>query len=423
MVIAAAVILALTYAGVAFSRIPRVNIDRPTAAVAGGVLMLLVGVLSFDEGVRAVDFPTLGLLLGMMLLIVVLQRAGLFTLLVRRSVGIASSPGWLLVAVVVATAVASAFLVNDVVVLLFTPIIIATCLGARLNPVPYLVGEAMASNIGSTATVIGNPQNAFIGLASGVSFARFTAHLAPVAAASLLVLLAVLWVFYRKGLALSPSASTRTAVIAPAAGPEFPIDRRVLRRTIPILLAATGAFFLSSVLDWSLPVIALSAGVGAMLVSGMRPAEVLRGVDWVLLAFFGGLFVVIGGAHQAGVLDRPLSWLHLASDGGSIVSLHIFSALASQAVSNVPLTLMLAPLLRDIPGDVLWITLASAATLAGNATLVGAVANLIVAEGAERHGVRLRFMEFLRVGVVVTILTILLSSGLLLLQFHFGFLK
>ncbi len=155
----------------------------------------------------------------------------------------------------------------------------------------------------------------------------------------------------------------------------------------------------------------------------MRPSAVLRDVDWVLLAFFGGLFVVIGGAHQAGVLDRPLGWLHLGNNAGSILSIHLFSTVASQAVSNVPLTLVLAPLLHDIPGDTLWLSLASAAPLAGNATLIGAVANLIVAEGADRLGVRLGFLEFFKVGLVVTVLTIAASIAILLLEFRLGFLR
>ena len=177
----AAIILAMTYVGIAFTRLPRINIDRPAAALAGGLLMVLAGVLTFQQAVAAVDFNTLALLLGMMLLVVVLQRGGFFTLLAVRSVAVAASPAKLMLSVVVASAVCSAFLVNDVVVLLFTPVVIQACRIQRVNPVPYLIGEAMASNIGSTATIVGNPQNMLIGVVSGISFARFFAYLAPVA--------------------------------------------------------------------------------------------------------------------------------------------------------------------------------------------------------------------------------------------------
>lgn len=194
----AAIILILTYIGIAFTRLPWVNVDRSSAAFTGGVLMVLFGVLTFDEAVRAVDFNTITLLLGMMVLVAALKEVGFFDLLAAKSLSLARTPRRLLLLVIIATAVSSAFLVNDTVVLLFTPIVIHVCRHRRVNPVPYLIAEAMASNIGSTATIVGNPQNMLIGITSGISFARFFLYLLPVSVVSTVALILIMYAFYRK---------------------------------------------------------------------------------------------------------------------------------------------------------------------------------------------------------------------------------
>lgn len=191
--IAAAVILILTYVGVAITRLPWVNIDRPSAAFTGVVLMVVFGVLTFEEAVSAIDFNTIALLLGMMTLVAALKAVGFFGLLASKSLSLARTPRRLLLLVILATAVSSAFLVNDAVVLLFTPIVIQACRARKVNPVPYLIAEAMASNIGSAATIVGNPQNMLIGITSGISFARFFLHLLPVSVVSIAVLVLVMY--------------------------------------------------------------------------------------------------------------------------------------------------------------------------------------------------------------------------------------
>lgn len=412
----ASVILVLTYIGVAFTRLPRVNIDRPSAAFTGAVLMVLFGVLTFPQAIAAIDFNTIALLLGMMVLLSALRLSGFFSLLAQRSLAFASTPTRLLVVVALATGVCSAFLVNDVVVLLFTPMIILACRALVVNPLPFLLTEAMASNIGSTATIVGNPQNMLIGIRSGISFSRFFAHLAPLAAVSLALLILVVWLFYRRQFrAWRPGAR--------AALPSDPIDARSLRILVPILAAALALFFLSSFIGVQVPLIALAVGAAVLLLGRMRPSEVIRGVDWVLLLFFAGLFIVIEGARQAGVLDFMLRRIDLAPDLGGVVSVNVFSALISQIVSNVPLTILVIPLIQPVPGDILWLSLAAGSTLGGNATLIGAVANIIVAEGAAREGVTVPFLEFLKVGLVVTVLTVALAIAGLALQLQLGLVR
>lgn len=421
----AAIILALTYIGIISTRLPVVNIDRPAAAIIGGLLIVLLGVLTPAEAVAAIDLNTLALLFGMMLLLAALQRAGLFTQLAARSVAISKKPWQLLFLVIATTAIGSAFLVNDVVVLLFTPIVVQACLLLRTNPIPYLIAEAMASNIGSVATMVGNPQNMIIGVSSGISFTHFLLYLLPVALVSSLILIGVIYLFYRHQMseALHPEPIQHRTLTVVTEHRTPAAQQRLLAWITPILVLTILGFFLSKVIGLSVPMVAMMGGIAAVLFSGIKPSRLFQNVDWSLLLFFTGLFVVIGGAQHAGVLDVLLKHFQIEPDVSGIISLHVFSVLGSQIVSNVPLTMLVVPLLRQVPGDTLWVSLAAGSTLGGNATLIGALANIIVVEQAYRHGVRLGWWEFTRVGLVVTALTIAASVGILVLEFHLGFLR
>ena len=421
----AGVILLLTYIGIAFTRLPKINVDRPMAAFLGGIAMVAFGVLSPEQAASAIDFNTIALLVGMMLLVSVLQRQGFFTVMAHRALSVGRTPRRLLIVITVTTAVASAFLVNDAVVLLFTPVVIRACHLMRVNPIPYLLTEAMASNIGSTATIVGNPQNMLIGIASGIPFARFFAYLLPVAVLSTVVLIVIVYVFYRRD--LRADAAKQAPAIADAAiglvSERY--TSRQLRWSLVVVAGAVVLFFTSSLLGLKVPLIALVAGAVAILIARSKPSSVFRGVDWVLLVFFAGLFVVIGGARQSGLLNALLSQEQMlfTPDVSGIISLSVFSATISQLVSNVPLTMLVIPLIKDIQGDTLWVTLAASSTLGGNATLIGAVANIIVAEVAARDGVEVRFGEFLRVGLPVTAATLALAVGVLVVEFQMGWLR
>lgn len=421
----AVVVLALTYAGLIFTRLPHINIDRPAAALTGALLMVLLGVLTTQQAIASIDFNTIVLLLGMMLLIAALQRAGFFTLIAAQSIALATSPRQLLVLVVIATSLGSAFLVNDVVVLLFTPVVIRACQMLKINPIPYLIAEAMASNIGSVATIVGNPQNMLIGVSSGISFSRFMLYLLPVALISMLLLIAIIILFYRRQMKepFTPEPINRQTLMI-FTGQHLPAaQKRMLTWILPILFLTILGFFFNHITGLSIPMIAIMGGLAAVLFSGVKPSRLVQGVDWSLLLFFAGLFIVIGGAQHAGILDIFTRHFRLNSDASGILSMHLLSTLVSQVVSNVPLTMLVIPLIRDIPGDVLWISLASGSTLGGNATIIGAVANIIVVEQAYRQGVKVGWWEFTRVGLIVTALTVAASTGILMLEFYLGFLK
>jgi Na+/H+ antiporter NhaD/arsenite permease-like protein len=412
----ATTILALTYIGVAITRLPRINVDRPSAAFSGAVLMVLFGVLSFDAAVRAIDFHIIALLLGMMMLVAALERAGFFVQVARRLLSVGTTPFRLLVVVVAGTGVLSALLVNDTVVLFLTPVVIQACRMLRANPVPYLLAEAMASNIGSTATIVGNPQNMLIGITSGITFTRFFLHLAPVAIAGCLALIAIVWLAYRREFS---QAFDRQEELLRAGCQDQTTGNRWIWL---ILVLVIGAFFLSSTLRIDVSLIALVTGAAVLLISHARPSEVIARVDWVLLLFFVGLFVVIGGAREAGVMDVMLRMVSVTPDLPGIISLHLASAIISQLVSNVPLTMLVIPIIEGTPGNLLWLSLAAGATLGGNATLIGAVANIIVVERASREGVIVSFGEFLKVGVWVTLATLAISVGILALEWQLGLL-
>jgi Na+/H+ antiporter NhaD/arsenite permease-like protein len=425
MMIIAAVILVLTYIGVSFTQLPHINIDRPAAALTGALLMVLAGVLTFNQAIESIDFHTITLLLGMMLLMAALQQADFFNVMAARSIALASKPWQLLLAVVLVTAVGSAFMVNDVVVLLFTPVVIAACRLLDRNPSPYLIAEAMASNIGSVATEIGNPQNMLIGVTSGISFIHFMLYLLPVAVISTIILLVTVFIFYRKHIQVDFQAEKlRHQTLSVMAGQPTPAARKkLLMFTLPVFGLTVVCLFLSSFFGVTVSIIAMAGGVAAILFSGIRPSKLIKTIDWSLLLFFCGLFIVIGGAQQAGVLNVFMNTLCVQNDIAGIVSVNVFSALVSQVVSNVPLTMLVIPLIKNIPGDVLWISLAAGSTLGGNATIIGAVANIIVVEQAYSQGIKLGWWEFSKVGIVVTVLTIAASIGILSLEFSLGLLR
>ena len=421
----AAVILVLTYLGISFTRLPHINIDRPAAALTGALLMVLCGVLSFNQAIAAIDFHTITLLLGMMLLMAALQQADFFNVLAARSIALAGKPWQLLLAVTLVTAIGSAFMVNDVVVLLFTPVVVAACRLLDRDPVPYLVTEAMAANIGSVATQIGNPQNMLIGVTSGIPFTRFLLYLLPVAIVCTLILFITVLVFYRKQMKEGFQAEKlKHQTLSVMSGqPAAAARNRLLAFTLPIFALTMAGLFISGIAGVTVSIVAMAGGVAAVLFSGIRPSRLIQSVDWSLLLFFCGLFIVIGGAQQAGVLDIFMNNLNVQNNIAGMVSMQVFSAAVSQVVSNVPLTMLVIPLIKNIPGDVLWISLAAGSTLGGNATIIGAVANIIVVEQAYSRGVKVGWWEFSRVGLVVTALTIAASIGILSLEYTLGFLR
>lgn len=403
----ALIIFVITYTGIIFTRLPKVNIDRPSAAFFGAVAMILFGVLTFDEAVDAVDFDTIALLLGMMIVIATLQLDGFFSFIASKTIAYAANQWRLLIIITFFSGIASAFLVNDAVVLLFTPVIIMICRNSKLNPVPYLIAEILAANAGSVMAITGNPQNMLIGVNSGIGYAEFLLKLAPVSLMSMLVIVWVIrWVY-------PTTFRNKQSIIYQNQGFEY--HYASMKFSVPVFLLVILLFFLGSTLNLSIPLIALIGGSLILLLGRIKPSRVIEKVDWVLLLFFASLFIVVEGLEKSGLLIRYIDANLFSDDLKGIGAIHGISLLLVQVVSNVPFTVVMVPFMKAADSELLWLTLASASTLAGNATIIGAIANLIVIEVAEREGIKIGFFEFLKPGIIVTLLSFVVSIAVLYL--------
>lgn len=413
----ALIIFIVTYIGIIFTRLPKVNIDRPSAAFFGAVAMVFFGVITFDEAIRSIDFNTIALLLGMMIIISTLELDGFFIWIATRTMAVADTPFKLLAVLTLTTGIASAFLVNDAVVLLFTPVIIGICRSLKLNPVPFLIAEILSSNIGSAMTITGNPQNMLIGINSGISYGHFLLYLLPVSLTGMAVIVYfVKWYYPTVITAQFPEKDKKIEADAISNETGTTFNYRSMRFSVPIFILVIILFFLSRPLHLSIPLIALLGASLILLLGRIKPSAVIRQVDWVLLLFFASLFIVVYGVEKAGLMEYLLNQVHLAENSTGLAGIHLISLVMSQIVSNVPFTVVMLPLMKTANSEMLWLALASASTLAGNATIIGAMANLIVIESAASKGIKIRFMEFFRIGIVVTLISMALSFGIIFLE-------
>jgi Na+/H+ antiporter NhaD/arsenite permease-like protein len=395
--LAAILIFALTYLVLAFGRLPGFRVDRTGAAIIGASLMVAVNALTLQQAQQAINFDTIILLFGMMIVVANLQLSGFFALVAERVVELAHRPLVLLIAIVGVAGFFSAFFVNDTMCLVLTPLVLEITETLRRNPVPYLLAVAMASNIGSVATITGNPQNMMIGSFSGISYRQFLACLAPVALAGLVLAVLVIFLIYR-----SEFASRQRVNVAQR---PVRVDRWLMWKSIIASLAMLIMFFAG----WPVPKVAVVAAALLLITRRVNPEKIYRGIDWSLLVMFAGLFVVIAGVEKTSLqqdLAAVASQIHL----DNIFILSGFSAVLSNLVSNVPAVLVFKPLAGHLATPTqAWLTLAMSSTLAGNLTVVGSVANLIVIQQARRK-VKIGFWEYFRVGAPLAILTILLGA-------------
>jgi Na+/H+ antiporter NhaD/arsenite permease-like protein len=390
-------IFGLTYLALALGKVPGLRIDRAGIALVGAAAMLACGVLSMRDAAKAVDYETIVLLFGMMVVVSYLRMAGFFALATERIAARFSGPLTLLAVTIALSGVLSAFLVNDVVCVALTPLVLHLCRRLRRPPVPYLVGLATASNLGSVATITGNPQNIIIGSLSQISYLRFAARLAPVALIGLALNFAVVALVYRKTLVEAGGD--------PVLSDELPrprVHRGLLTKSIAVTLVTVGLFFAGE----PIALVALIAA-GVLMLDRVRPEKVYESVDWPLLIMFAGLFVVVHAFEANVVQTWGLERQHALLES-PVVMVSGLSLLLSNLVSNVPAVLLFKPLMEVMPQkELAWLALAMSSTLAGNLTVLGSVANLIVVENARRAGTELGFLEYLRVGVPLTVLTTL----------------
>ncbi|MGH7169612.1 MAG: anion transporter [Gemmataceae bacterium] len=420
------IIFILTYAGLALGKIPGLRMDRAGIALVGATLMLVTGILTLQEAVspQSIDYETLILLLGMMIVVGCLRLSGFFRLLAHGCLDRIETPRGLLAVTILLSGVLSAFLVNDIVCLALTPLVLHLARRLRFHPVPHLIGLATASNIGSTATITGNPQNMIIGIQSHIAYLRFAAKLFPLAALGLILNYLVIAFIYRKSLTPpkmvdSPSRDRKGAVAPPLPNGRGSAVRRahlwLLGKSVLAAIVAVILFFVLP--SQYLPIIALGAAAFLLVGRIVHPEKIYRQIDWSLLVMFAGLFVVVH-AFQIHVVQLwgidGWTWLL----GHPVDLLSGVSAALSNLVSNVPAVLLFEPVMKAMPPtsqETAWLSLAMSSTLAGNLTVLGSVANLIVVENARRESVTVSFWEYCKVGVPLTFLT--LALGIAWLKF------
>ncbi len=401
-----AVCFSLTYLGLALGNLPGLRMDRAGIALVGATLMMVCGAISFDEASRAIDYGTIALLFGMMVVVAFLRLAGFFERLARWALSKVATPRGLLAATILLSGGLSAFLVNDIVCLALAPLVIQLARRLKFHPLPHLIGLATAANIGSSATITGNPQNMIIGSLSRIPYWRFALRLAPVSLVGLAINFAIVAIVYRK-LLVAPVASPADDRAADhfARDPHARhfVFRWLLGKSVVVTLAAVALFFAG------LPIALVALGAAAVLLLGrVRPEKIFAQVDWTLLVMFTGLFVVVH-AFAANVVSHwgIEKWDAVLAHPVGVLS--IAATALSNLVSNVPAVLLFKPIIPAMPAvsqETAWLALAMSSTLAGNLTLLGSVANLIVAETARREGVRITFWEYLRVGLPLTAITL-----------------
>jgi Na+/H+ antiporter NhaD/arsenite permease-like protein len=372
---------------------PLFRIDRSGAAVIGALLMIVAGVLTPDEAYRAVDYGTIVLLFGMMILIAHLRLARFFRTVARWVLVRLHHPGVMLAAVVAVAGILSALFVNDTICLVLTPILIEIARARGHRPLPYLLALATASNIGSVATITGNPQNMLIGSVSRLPFATFSRELAPVAAAGLAMDAALLWLLFRHELQPTPFEDA-------GRGPR-PIHRSLMAKG----LLVAGGVFGALLAGFDPPLVSGAAAAILLITRRVNPEKVYRQIDWGLLMLFIGLFIVVAGVERAG-WDRVFFEALRPVGLETVWGLSLVSAVLSNLISNVPAVMVFVRIVPDLPDPATaWLALAMSSTLAGNLTLLGSIANLIVLEGARRQGVALTFTDYLKVGAPITFAT------------------
>ncbi len=399
-------IFLLSYALIASRRLTLLPIGRPAGALLGAFLMVAAGALTPEESYRAIDGNTILLLFSTMVLTVYLEDAGFFEWLAGKVLSWCKRPVTLLLAVSLLSGFLSAFLVNDTVCIFLTPVVITLCTRAALPLGPYLIALATSANIGSAATLVGNPQNMIIASQSHIPFSRFLAVAGPAALAGLLLNCTLLWLYYRRGL-------SSCVVLQPPVETGSP-RQSGLYRVLAVTAGVIAGFFAGFHLSYT----ALAGVMVLVLMERKDPRETFARVDWALLIFFCCLFMIMAGLAKTGVVDRYwATWAgHMSFASGEGLTLFTaFMTIGSNLLSNVPMVLFTGPHLSELGNSEMgWVLLAYITTVAGNLTLLGSVANIIVAERARQY-YPLEFREYLRFGFPSTLMV--LSVGVALIRY------
>lgn len=399
------------------------KLHRSLAAITGAMIVLALHVMPFDAAMEHIDFNTLGVLLGMMLFVSVVKLSGVFEFLAIKCARLAKGDPWkIMLLFVLLTAVLSAFLDNVTTVLLIGPMTLTVCKLLDVNPIPFFMTEILASNIGGTATLIGDPPNIMIGSAAGYSFFDFILYDAPAVAIILVAILGVFYALYGRKMNVDDEHKTRIMELDEHAQIK---NRRLLKQSVVMTALVVVGFMAHGALGLESCIIALSAAGIIMLISGESIEEALSNVEWTTLSFFAGLFVIVGALAETGVIGMLANGLIDATGGNVFITMLVLligSAVISSFLDNIPFVATMIPILLAMEStgmDVtpLWWAVSLGACLGGNGTLIGASANVVLSDISKKHGHEITFAKFFKTGFPIMLLTILIAGVYLVVRF------
>ncbi len=418
-------IIALSVFSGVYALIMSEKIHRTVAAMVGASVIMVLNIVPWDKIPKYLDLGTILLLAGMMTVVNIARDSGLFEYIAIKTAKLSKGdPMKVLLLFSVITALVSAFLDNVTTVLLLTPMLIYITRQMDVNPVPFLLAEVFASNIGGTATLIGDPPNIMIGSAAGLSFNDFITNMAPIAFLDLFVTVGIIYLAYRSAMNAHSNRSEAITRSIMSLNEEDAIKDRVLfRKSVVMIAAIIVAFFFHDRLGLQPAVIALTGASILLLWSGASPEYALEKVEWATLFFFGGLFIIVGSLVETGAIDQLADWMlgYVHTEGQAVLLISWFSAFSSAIVDNIPFTATMIPLIKAMGNSMstypLWWALSLGACLGGNGTAIGASANVVVVGMAYREGIRITFGDFLKVGMVIMVATVGLGSALIWLRY------
>ncbi len=404
------------------------KVHRAIAALLGGMLLILAGVLGQEKAIEHIDWNTLGLLIGMMIVVGITRRTGVFQYLALKAVRIAKGePIRILIALATVTAILSAFLDNVTTVLLIVPITFTIADSLGLNPIPFLFSQILASNIGGTATLIGDPPNIMIGSQTHLGFVDFLMNLTPVIIVIHIVTMGIFYFLYRKKLQVSDEVKRAVTNVNPR---DEIKDYKLLKKSVFVLALIIIGFVLHQALHLESATIALSGAALLMLIAKAEPEDILLAVEWPSIFFFLGLFIVVGGLVETGLINKLAQWALEVTAGNFVFTGMLIlwlSAIASAFVDNIPFVATMIPLIHQMGNlggltpqalEPLWWALSLGACLGGNGTIIGASANVIVAGIAEKNGYPMRFVQFMKLAFPMMLVSVAISMVYLLI-FYF----
>ncbi len=408
---------------VVFALIISEKIHRTTAALAGAVVLILTGIVTFDVGMEHIDFGTLGVLVGMMIFVAVVKQSGIFEYIAIKTAKIAKGNPWtIMVLFCIITAVLSAFLDNVTTVLLVGPVTFTVCKMLKMTPVPYFIVEIMASNIGGTATLIGDPPNIMIGMQAGLTMLDFIVYNGPAIVMIMVAAIAMFYVLYGKNMS---ATSDEMESIMHLHAHEAITDKGLFHKSVAMTIIVALAFVFHSVIGVEPSVVALTAAAIMLIISSAEIEKVLLDVEWATIGFFAGLFIVVGGLVETGVIDMLANGLIDITGGDVMITIIVLvwaSAIISSFLDNIPMVATLIPIILAIGNtgvDVMpyWWAISLGACIGGIGTQIGASANVVLSGMSKSYGYPITFMEYTKIAFPMMLVFTAISCAYLVLRF------